>query len=72
MNYSDACNERIKTCLENAISTMRKAMDEAEKRLNNDPHSITPLISIFRNGCNNAMAYVESAVDAQSQKIEIT
>ena len=71
--YAKAIDSRIIANLRNAIKTLRDTADDAEQSLNRmaSPHqAVSTVLARLRNGHNNPLASVESAVAAMADKAE--
>jgi ABC-type transporter Mla subunit MlaD len=71
--YAKAMNSRIIANLRNAIKTLRDTADDAEQSLNrmaSSHQAVSTVLARLRNGQNNALASVESAVAAMADKAE--
>ena len=71
--YAKAMDSRIISNLRNAIKTLRDTADDAEQSLNrmaSSHQAVSTVLARLRNGQNNALASVESAVAAMADKAE--
>ena len=71
--YAKVMDSRIIANLRNAIKTLRDTADDAEQSLNRmaSPHqAVSTVLARLRNGQNNALAAIESAVAAMADKAE--